>query len=158
SFAPDGRVMAAGDWKGMIRFYEVGSWKVLDEIQTQVGPTVWSIAFSPKGQYFAAAGSKGLMLWRVVSAGAEQLVGKPLSLEFLGSLSEAFCSSICFSSDGNWLAGVKVILNVPNSAPVHVWDLRNWQTDALPAARCRYDILALSSFPDNNHLAFVSDK
>src|SRR5262249_504850 len=80
SFASAGPVLATGDYvptkeehdNGTLRFYDVESWKVLDEIQPQVSPEIWSVAFSPKGQYFAAGGSKCLKVWRLVPNRTQQ--------------------------------------------------------------------------------------
>jgi WD40 repeat protein len=165
SFTPDGRIMAAADYvpaggdhrKGTVRFYDVESWKVLDELQPQVSPEIWSIAFSPKGQYFAVGGSNGLKVWRVAPNGARQSSGKRLPFQRLGPLTEGHFSSIGFSPDGNWLVGAEgASMEAPHS--IHLWDLDNWQSHTLSTARCRYGIQALSFYPDSKHLAFVSAK
>jgi WD40 repeat protein/serine/threonine protein kinase len=159
-FTPDGRVMAAGDYeKGAVRFYDVESWKELAVMPAQVGPMVLSIAFSPAGEYFAAGGSKGLRLWRVVRGKAEQPAGTRLSLQRLGRLANTLSSSVCFSADGKWLAWAgwheadHEIIN-----HVHLWDLRRSQAHTLSTARTEFYVLALAFYPDSKHLAFVSDK
>src|SRR5262249_46854154 len=156
-FSPDGRILAAGDQpslstsdhRGTVRFYDVESWKELLEIQPQVGPT-HSIAFSPDGKHFAAAGRNGLRLW-----GAR----RGLPFQRLDQLSKYVSSSVCFSGDGNWLAWVGSSKeNDGNSIHVQLWDLRSSQGHALSTARPYYLFMALDFYPDNTHLAFVSDK
>src|SRR5262249_27293456 len=66
---------------------------------------------------------------------------------------------VCFSGDGNWLAWVGSSKeNDGNSIHVQLWDLRSSQGHALSTARPYYLFMALDFYPDNKHLAFVSDK
>jgi WD40 repeat protein/serine/threonine protein kinase len=156
-FSPDGRVLAAGDQrslsasdeKGTVRFYDVESWKELLEMQAQVGPTN-SIAFSPDGKYFAAAGRNGLRLW-----GAQ----RGLPFRQLRQLAKYLSSSVCFSSDGRWLAWVGWSkAHDRNSSHVQVWDLRSSQAHVLSTARPYFWFMSLGFYPDHKHLTFVSTK
>jgi WD40 repeat protein len=157
-FSPDGRVLAAGDREeGTVRFYDVQSWRVLEVMQPQVGPNVLSLAFSRDGQYFAAAGSHGLTLWRAVRDSGEQPDGVTISLQFLDRLWEEFSASLCFSADGRWLAWVDGHWFY-NPHRVHVWDLRRSQPHALSIARVRRVVKALAFYPDSKRLALVNDE
>jgi WD40 repeat protein/serine/threonine protein kinase len=157
-FSPDGRVLATGDREeGTVRFYDVQSWKVLNGMQPQAGPNVLSIAFSRDGQYFAAAGSHGVTLWRVVRAGGEQSDGLTISLQPLGRLWEEFSASICFSPDGHWLAWADGHWFYETHR-AHVWDLRGSQPHALSLAMVRGVVKSLAFYPDSKRLALVNDK
>jgi WD40 repeat protein len=156
SFSPDGRILGAGNHEeGQVLFYDVASWKPLAVLQPLVGTRVSSIAFSADGQYFAAAGSNGLTLWRVVRNGGTisfQPVGPPLS--------DVFSASICISRDGNWLAWVEGNWG-RDPHVIHVWDLRRSQLQASSMSKIRYgmEIPNVIGFcPNSNQLVFVSGK
>jgi WD40 repeat protein len=157
-FSPDGRILAAGESKeSTIRFYDGESWKELTVIDSKVGPPVLSIAFSADGQYFAAAGSHGITLWRVVRGIGEQPDGRMLSLQPFPQLTEEFSASICFSPDGHWLAWAAGHWHF-DIFKINVWDMRSSQPYALSIAKSLNLTKALAFYPDSKHLAFVSDK
>jgi WD40 repeat protein len=155
SFSSDGRILAAGNFdNGTVRFYDVASWKPLPAMQPLVGGTVLATAFSPDGQYFAAAGTNGLTLWRRLPADGDQAAGP--FFQAVDRLSDTFCASLCFSPDGNWLAWSDGDWG-RDPHTVHVWDLRRLQPYALSMAKNRSGI-TLGFFADSKHLAFVNDK
>lgn len=157
-FSPDGRVLAAGDREeGTVRFYDTQSWEVLKVMRPQVGPNVLSLAFSADGQYFAAAGSHGLTLWRAVRGVGEQLHGVTISLQHLDRLWEEFSASLCFSPDGHWLAWADGSWYY-DTHRAHVWDLRRSQPHALSVARVHEVMKILGFCPDSKHLALVNDQ
>jgi WD40 repeat protein/serine/threonine protein kinase len=155
SFSPDGRVLAAGNCdNGKVRFYDVESWEALTVLLPDVGDVVLTTGFSPYGQYFAAAGTHGLTLWRIVHAERERATKRTLSFHLVGRLTEDRCISICFSPDENWLAWIDNDW-AEELYRIHVWDLRSMQP--LPMARsCRVKGLGFS--PDSKHLTFVNDR
>jgi WD40 repeat protein len=154
SFSPDGRILAAANYDdGAVLFYDVASWKALTSMQPQVGRPVFSTAFSADGQYLAAAGSNGLTLWRVVRGNGEQMI----SFQRVGHLMEEFCSSICFSPDGNWLAWVDGDWYLEARHRIHVWDLRRSQPHAVSLARSS-SVMKAIGFGPNGDLAFVDDR
>jgi WD40 repeat protein/serine/threonine protein kinase len=155
SFSPDSRILAAGiHGDGKIFFYDVESWKLLAVMQPLVGSRVSSIAFSADGQYFAAAGPNGLILWRVVRDGGT------ISFEHVNRLSHGFFGSICFSRDGNWLAWVHSDSG-PEKPRIYVWDLRRAQPHAVSRARITLAAATTNIMgfcANSNQLVFVSDQ
>jgi serine/threonine protein kinase/WD40 repeat protein len=70
-FSPDGTLVASGDWAGVVRLWHAESG---EEAARAGGPQqapgqVWRLAFSPAGDYLAAAGSSGVAVWAVRRAG-----------------------------------------------------------------------------------------
>ena len=162
SFSPDGRVLAAGDYdSGTVRFYDVESWETLRILHPSVGDRVLSTAFSLRGHYFAAAGTHGLTLWRIVDAAGDQATKRTISFEHLSQLAGEQLTGkdsagICFSPDGHWLAWVDEDWRELQHR-VNVWDLRSFQPHALSmASTC--PIKGLGFSPDSKHLTFVNDK
>jgi WD40 repeat protein/serine/threonine protein kinase len=158
AFSPDGRVLASGDREeGTVRFYDVPSWNVSRVLQPAVGPNVLSLAFSRDGQYFAAAGSHGLTLWRVVRGSGQQPDAGTISLLPMGRLTEEFSASLCFSADGRWLAWADGHW-FSDTHHAHVWDLHRSQPHAGSIAIGRAATKALGFLPDSKRLAFVNDQ
>jgi WD40 repeat protein len=153
-FSPDGRVMAIGNYgNGTVLFYDMESRKALTPIRASVG-RIFSTAFSPDGQYFAAAGENGLMLWRVLGGARElsfQPVGPPLT--------SGYSASISFSPNSNWLAWVEGDWAMVKQAhKVHVWDLRRGQHHAVSLAESSYWWEALAFCPNSEHLVLITDE
>ncbi len=113
------------------------------------GATIGSIAFDPKGDLLAAAGSDGrVRVW-------DREFGPPRALENDGrALKEGLAESIngvAFSADGRWLAGVG------EGYVVHVWDREQDWRPVIPQAdvSLRHDgpIWGLCFDPENRWLA-----
>jgi WD40 repeat protein/serine/threonine protein kinase len=154
SFSPDGRILAAANYEAdKVLFYDVESWKRLTILQPLVGGWVSSIAFSADGQYFAAAGGDGLTIWRVVRE------GRTVDFQFVGRFPQEDPGTVCFSSDGNWLAWRKKI-HPEGKCRVHVWDLHRSQPHVLSIASANTSAneTAIGFCPKSNELVFVNDK
>jgi WD40 repeat protein len=159
SFSPDGLIMAAGNYDNVsVRFYDVESWKPLNVLPVSVGDLVLATGFSPDGRHFAASGTHGLTLWRVVRGDGEHPTKMTISFQSSRRLSEKYSASICFSPDSNWLAWAEVHSWADNSYPVHVWDLEKSQPHAVSMAQSADPMKALGFSPDNKHLTFVNSK
>ena len=64
SFSPDGLLLAMSAYNsGEVLIYEVPTWRTVATLRAGSG-TVFSVAFSPDGQWLATAGPQGLQVWR----------------------------------------------------------------------------------------------
>jgi len=157
AFSADGRILAAADYEtGMLRFYDAASWRRLATVQSQLGPTVWSIAFSPDGRHFAAGGNNGLRLWRVRRDPGDAAGGSSFALAPIAALSKNMCSSLNFSPDGRVLAWAEG-LNM-GTGKIHLWDVQAARPCTAPTSKLFHAILALGISPDSKRVAFVSRK
>jgi serine/threonine protein kinase/WD40 repeat protein len=160
AFSPDGRMLAAGDFAGAIRIWQVGSWKELASFergasQVEASQRIWEVAFSPNGRYFAAAsGRGGLAIWSVQEADRG---ARPTLQEISGPRGQNV-TSFCFSPAGTRLAWVSAGPQEFGGHTVHLWDLQ--KSKALPGptsylANFRH---ALAFSPDGAHLTFINDQ
>jgi WD40 repeat protein len=64
AFTPDGRILASGDWAGLIRLWDVSTGEPLQVLEQ--GGSVKAAAFRPDGRRLATAGFDGLVwIWGV---------------------------------------------------------------------------------------------
>jgi WD40 repeat protein len=157
AFTADGRILAAADYEtGTLRFYDVSSWKPLVSVQSEVGPVVWSIAFSPDGRHFAAGGSSGLQLWRVRHDPRATGAGSSFALEPVARLSNEASRSTSFSPDSRLLAWAEGLIQ--SNHRIRLWDVQAAQPLTAPTSSPLRSLMALGISPDGKRLAFVSSK
>jgi hypothetical protein len=107
AFAPNGKLLAAGDSSKKLRVYNLLEASVLYDLEGH-GNDVTCVAFSPKDALLASGSSdKTLRLWGLAS-------GKQLHVELLDDRVQA----VAFSPDGRYLVATG------NDAVVQVWDLK----------------------------------
>jgi WD40 repeat protein len=113
-------MLAAGDYAGKIRLWDVVSWKELTVPAQELGQEVNAVAFSPDGKYFAACGGSGnrawggVLLWRLHR-------GQPVQ-ESAVRLSSHSTLSLCFSLDSRLLAWTEEY-----GSGLRIWDLERSQ-------------------------------
>src|SRR5262249_14506347 len=128
AFSSDGRMLAAGDWAGVIHIWDVpartrpagpGDSPIGRQIWSAAPPDhgmgrhLWSIAFSPDGRYFAAAAGAasvgepcGATLWRMKPGGNHD-AATSLDLQRLPWLASSRPTGcVAFSPDSRLLAWV----------------------------------------------------
>jgi WD40 repeat protein len=160
-FSPDGQLLATGDAGGRVQIWKASSLDtpaLATTINAELGRDVSSIAFSPSGEYFGAAGNGGVGLWRVVhdsDGSISNAVGDrtkqvmSVSFELVARPSDSVAGSLTFSPKGNLVAWVD------QSARVRVWDLRGSRPLSAPSthANLPHD---LTFDRDGTHLFLVS--
>jgi WD40 repeat protein/serine/threonine protein kinase len=152
AFSSDGRLFAAGDWGGNLRFWEVGvrfweiaSWRELTPLRDLGGPLM-CVAFSPDGRLFAACSDKsdrgGVRLWRRHDNGR---------LDRPTHLCRKPTRSLCFAPpDGKLLAWVETEGN-----RLCLWDVEADREMTAPPAALAGNVRSLAFLPDGRHLIFV---
>jgi WD40 repeat protein len=90
----DGRLVAAGDWKGEIKLWELAGSRELTRWTAHTSP-VWSLSFSPDAAMLASAGfDQVVQLWAVTN--------QVRIATLRGHFNEVWC--VAFSPDGRRLA------------------------------------------------------
>ena len=74
AFSRVGKMLAIGDWAGVIQIWDVSAkcvegWRPLEPIEGSLGGEIWTVGFSRDGRYFAAGGESGLKIWEVTGRG-----------------------------------------------------------------------------------------
>lgn len=97
AFSPDGKTLASGCGKSIIRLWDVASSKILTTFKADSDDSVYSVTYSPDGKTIASGGRNGtIKLWDVTS-------GKnTATLTAGGSGNPVY--SLAFSPDGRTLA------------------------------------------------------
>ena len=109
AFSPDGRTLATGGADPHVHVWDVGTGKLLHELEQNVGNGVWALDFSPDGSVLAMSGGDPYAsLWDVAT-------GKPAGPRFGGVGSRE--ATIDLSSDGRRL------LMTHGDGKAAVWDV-----------------------------------
>jgi WD40 repeat protein/serine/threonine protein kinase len=158
AFSADGRLLATGDWAGSLQIWDANTWNVLTVVQHNLGGRLWATPFAPNGNFFAAAGSGGVTIWRMETDGGD--VGAPLRLVLqpIAHPANNVMSSLCFSPDSKLLAWGARANRPEEVSTLHLWDLVNSQKHPAPTSRLANNVLALSFSPDSKHLVFVNEQ
>lgn len=94
-FSPDGRVLAVGCSKGVVRLYDARTGQERAVLRGDDPQAVSALAFSPDGQLLASNGSGWrVSVWEVVSGGLRRRIERK----------ESMMDALAFSPDGRYLA------------------------------------------------------
>jgi WD40 repeat protein/serine/threonine protein kinase len=159
AFGADGKTLAAGDWAGSIQICDVPSGRKLAALTDHgLGRRIWSVAFSPNGQYFAACGGgwysgakRGVALWRIEHGATHRDADVDLKFQAIPGPVESAATFICFSPDSRWLAWAD------NRNDVRVWDLEEFREKDFPRVRLAGFYNCLAFQPGSKNLCFVAD-
>jgi WD40 repeat protein len=67
AFSADGNLLASGDWRGIVKIWDIESGKELVAFTHSKRWQVWSLAFSPNGKMLASSSPGGIKLWEVAT-------------------------------------------------------------------------------------------
>jgi len=139
AFSPDGHLLAAGDFMGLIRVWDTANWREKHLLTHEAGP-ISALAFSPDGTRIAAGSTNKLIRLWSVRTGRE-----------LATLQghQHVVQSIAFSPDGRTLASGGVDIGCK------LWNLVTFQEVAALAGH-KEPIFAVVFSPDGNVLVTAS--
>ncbi len=116
AMSPKGNVLAASDYDtGSVLFYETRNWRNIKVLSTNIGPKLWSVAFSPDGHCFAAGGNNGVCIWNTRTT-------EGLSLSNPTRLTTQRVHHLRFSPDSRNLAWLHYGTTASDRT-VHLWDI-----------------------------------
>jgi len=109
AYAPDGRLLAAGSWDGLVYLFDTENDVLLDTLMGHTGE-VYNLAFSPGGEMLISGGADSTVrLWDTGN--------RTLLQTFEGHTDQVTC--VAFSSDGVTLA------SGGDDRTVRLWDLES---------------------------------
>ena len=108
AFSPDGKLLAAGDWRGMTHLWNVKTQKQIGALVEGYKSEVTSLVFSADGKTLASSGTTIINLWNVDT---QQRIA---ALDAHTS----FVSSLALHPDGNTLASGS------GDETVRLWDIK----------------------------------
>jgi WD40 repeat protein len=152
AFSPDGKRLAAGVYNpgkpGSIWIGNAETGAMELAIPAHVG-IIWSIAFSPKGEFLASAGEdRSVLIWNTET-------GEPISSQLQMHESHHF-TSVAFSPDGRYLAagtGTRYEHDYDNKrGEIKIWETSTWkEVRTLKSHTLSVNSVAFS--PDSQRLA-----
>ena len=149
AFGPSGRLMAIGSWSSRLTLWDHESKQSVLDIETECGPMIWSVSFSPDGQYLAACGLGGIQVWtcRTVDEPGRPLRVELESVEVPDAIEVYF---ICFSPDSKMIAWAEWVTTDAQDdySQVRAYDIASGRPVVTPSTR-------LPS-PGNQSLAFLT--
>ena len=142
AWSPDGRTLAAADFGGTVRLWDLQERRPLGEPLTGHTDEVWSLAFTPDGATLASASDDGTVrLWDVRQ---QTLLG------VLGSGDQGVISSVAWSPDGRTLAAAGA------SGSIQLWDSETRKALGPPLEGHRDRVVGLAFSPEDRTLASAS--
>lgn len=142
AFSADGQLLAAGDWLGRIRIWNLQDGRELHSIDGHPGSVVAALHFHPDGTKLSSGGyDTAIHLWNVSS-------GDRLTT-FSGH--QGLVLSLAFSRDGSLLASGE------RHGPVKLWSVAGDKLVTTlkghPDGRLGFSVVALAFSPDGRELA-----
>jgi WD40 repeat protein/tRNA A-37 threonylcarbamoyl transferase component Bud32 len=178
AFSPDGKLFAAAQWEvanDSIRFWDTQNWtpvpaKWVNEAAPRFS-NVCRIAFSPadKGEHFASADTKGVVLWRMHRETNDSGRVVALRFEYVRHWTGKRCHDCAISPDSRWLAWVERTGSANKSNvsredasrqdeyQLRLWDITKEQKIEPTKPRLLQEWHSLAFFPDSQRLAFIGE-
>ena len=158
-FSPSGKILAISDWgrsdsSGEITLWDVSSWskRLTLDLRDFHLDSVWGMAFSPDGRYFAGSGPwGGIAVWDVSQLESSATSHGAETLKLVRRHDAGDVRTICISPDSKLLAA---IVRNKNLLTVRVWDLTTGEDLRGPPTRAASDFRNLEFFPDSNHIIY----
>jgi WD40 repeat protein/predicted Ser/Thr protein kinase len=147
-FSPDSRWIVAGDWASNLRILDAETLQPLISLEHPLGRGLDSAAFSPDGQYLAAGGEMGMVLFRIERDAAVGGNARP-SLERIAQVPGRRSHFVRFSANSRWLAWSE-------DRAIRLWDLREGREQLIPFTRPLHGWGNLAFHPDGEHLYYVT--
>ena len=142
AYSPDGKTLASGDTKGIIRLWNVATRRLIGEPLTGHEDRILGLTFSPDGKVLASgSGDKRIILWNVDT---RQPLGPPLAVH-----TDAV-KCLTFSPDG------KLLVSGSYDRSIILWDMTTRQPVGLPLTGHTTDVLSVALSPDGKLLASSS--
>jgi WD40 repeat protein len=136
-FSPDGKVLAAVDFDGVVRLWDVVGWK--PRLPAAIGGIPTELAFSADGSLLAVAGYGGLLRLIDVRSGKER--ARPEGVD-----RRSVIACLAFSRDGATLA---TAVTTPSGSDVVLWDVAK---SAIRTAYPSRSVVSSLSFSADNKL------
>lgn len=129
SISPDGSLLAAGDFRGGMRVWDIRSSQVIASFEEDIQKPSCQVAFSSDGRLLAITGRDSVVVWDTAKH------------DWVGTLPAGWVLALAFSPDGKRLASADL-----NTHSISVWNLETSQS-----------ILSIQNQPGINALAFSPD-
>jgi WD40 repeat protein len=146
AFAPDGTMLASGDWRGMVKVWDTATGKQLATFQAHT-LQVWRLSFSPNGKILACSSPTAITLWEVATGKKRTVIPTPGEERALLGPHAGYC--VVFSPDGRTLA------YGADDGAARLWDLATGKERALLKGHAKA-VTDAAFTPDGGTLATAS--
>jgi serine/threonine protein kinase/WD40 repeat protein len=149
AFSPDGSRFVTGDFGGNILVWATSSQKLLARYGDPTPGQLWRVRYSPKGDRIAAAGARGVGVWRIdeTAKGGAEL---PLIRQFIPLSAEKRVIDVAFRPGGSEVVFLTEVGNL------YALDLASEDPPRLLLRGIRGAIRSLEFDPTGNRLALIT--
>lgn len=138
AFSPDGKQLVSGSWDRNVILWDVSNRQRLETLVNEADDYVYSVAFSPNGEFFASANGDSIEIWKVSS---RKQYG-PLLSRHRGTV-----WSVAFSPDSSTVA------SAGDDSTIRLWDVRTSLPIGSPLKEPNAPVYSVAFSPDGKLLA-----